>query len=150
MLLGNALNVFFAIGILILCSLLTYMAVIKKERSVERYLLFILFTWTYLFLIKMTKFPSEKIHLLEYGVLGVFVYNALKTPLGRYNKWLYISAAAICAAIGLLDEGIQLVLPGRYFGWTDVLINIVSSVTALFIIRFNILAEKPKSFTMFH
>ena len=129
-------------------GLFVYMIFVEKERSANKYLLFFLFVWIFLVLNKLAKFPVEKIHLIEYALLGVFVYNALKMDLGRFDKKLYLFGSLLCLSAGFLDEIIQLFLPKRVFDWRDVALNAVSGVTALMVIRFNVLKEPPKTFTI--
>lgn len=127
----------------------TYMLFFKKEKSSLRYLLFFLFIGITITAVKLAKFPAEKAHLAEYGLLGVMVYNALKIDFDRFDKKLYINGALFCVVIGALDEVIQLFLPNRYFGWGDIFMNGLGGTITLLIIKFNILKKGglPKSFS---
>ena len=69
--------------------------------------------------------PAERIHLTEYGFLGFLVLWALRMDLS--GKWFYFWGWMIASGIGLLDEGIQWLLPNRVFEWKDVGLNVVSS-----------------------
>jgi len=124
--------------------LFAYMIFVKKERSPNSYLLFFLFVWIFLALNRLSRFPVEKIHLIEYALLGVFVYNALKIDIDRFDKKLYLFGSLFCLSAGFLDEIIQLLLPNRVFDWRDAVLNAAGSVIALMVIRFNILKEPQK------
>ena len=90
---------------------------------------------------KFEKNPGEKIHMIQYGVLGIFLYNALKIDFNRFDKRLYIFGSLISMILGSIDEVIQGVLPNRVFTWHDVFINGLSAIIALLLIRFNILKK---------
>ncbi|MFC1570510.1 VanZ family protein [Candidatus Omnitrophota bacterium] len=126
---------------------LVHMVFVKKEKGAKEYLLFLLFLWVYLALWKIAKMPAEKVHLIEYSILGVMVYNALKIDIDSYKWKLYIFGGVFCIVIALIDEVIQGILPNRVFDFRDIFINVMSSLTALMVIRFNVLKEEPKSFT---
>ena len=73
--------------------------------------------------------PEEKIHFIEYGVVAVLAYFAAPerlTGLGRY-----LAAAVFTLAAGWLDEGIQALLPSRYYDLRDVAFNAAAGVLAL-------------------
>lgn len=76
--------------------------------------------------------PAEKTHFLTYGLLAWVVLLAL--DLESSSRWRYGSAAVIVGVLGWLDEGIQYLLPSRYFEWKDVWLNVVSGVAVLVVI----------------
>ena len=120
-----------------------YILFIKKERAISRYFLFLLFIGMSFIMLKLEKNPGEKIHLAEYAVLGVLLYNALKIDFDRFNPKLYIYGCLICFLAGALDEIIQWLLPNRFFTLHDIFVNGLSGIIALLMIRFNILASLP-------
>jgi len=77
--------------------------------------------------------PAERTHLIEYGVVAVLMYLAL-VERGRQGRGVPGPAAvtvAFTALLGLVDEGIQLVLPSRVFDWNDVLFNTLAAFMAI-------------------
>ena len=77
--------------------------------------------------------PTERSHLVEYGVVAVFVYEALTE---RASQGRRVPAPAVLAfvgtsLIGVIDECIQFVLPGRVFEWTDMLFNVLAASMAV-------------------
>jgi hypothetical protein len=124
---------------LIIVSLFYYVIFVKKERSALKYLVLILAAGVFLMILKQTQTESEKIHLCEYGLLGVMLYNALKIEFNRFDLKLYAYAALICASVGAVDEGIQWFLPSRVFDWRDIFMNAVSGILPLVVIRANVL-----------
>jgi hypothetical protein len=118
-----------------------YILFIKKERAISRYFLFLLFIGMSFIMIRLEKNPGEKIHLAEYGLLGILLYNALKIDFDRFSLKLYFYGSLICFLAGAFDEIIQGILPNRYFTWHDIVVNGLSGIIALLMIRFNILRE---------
>lgn len=62
---------------------------------------------------KLIPLPVERIHFIEYGVLGWLSYWAF----GR-KAFIYV------VTIGIIDELIQGVLPNRFFDMRDIFMNI--------------------------
>lgn len=76
--------------------------------------------------------PAEKLHFLYYGVLAFLVHRSLSIDVdGGALSGLTVLLVAV---IGLGDEGIQHVLPNRFFEWKDVALNGVSGALATAII----------------
>lgn len=72
---------------------------------------------------------AERTHLIEYGVVAAVMHMAL---LERAGNGRYVPAPAFLAVtattlLGLLDESIQAVLPGRVFDARDIFFNLVAA-----------------------
>ncbi|MFQ5588578.1 MAG: VanZ family protein [Nitrospiria bacterium] len=66
--------------------------------------------------------PEERIHLLQYGILGYFIARAIRPNL---SLMVHLGVATLIGTlIGLGDEMIQWVLPNRFFDWRDVGTNL--------------------------
>ena len=76
---------------------------------------------------------EERSHLIEYGVLGVFTYEALaeRARQGRRVPLPPLLAALTTAALGVVDEGIQWFLPTRVFDPQDILFNLLAGTMAI-------------------
>lgn len=70
--------------------------------------------------------PEEAVHFLEYGVLGVLLYRALRTRIP--DATVYIAAALAGIFVGTIDEIIQWLVPDRYWDYRDILLNGGASV----------------------
>jgi hypothetical protein len=66
--------------------------------------------------------PGNKVHLLEYGLLGYLACNAAQIP-GRGAR----AAVLFLVAAGTCDELIQAVLPNRYFDLKDITGNVIGA-----------------------
>jgi len=129
-------------------GILAYMFFKKEERKADSYFIFLVFVAVFAELTLLAQTPEEKIHLIEYGALGVLLYNALKIDLDRFDPVLYLAGGLFCLGAGLLDEVIQLYLPNRVFDWKDVVINFISGVMGLLIIRVVVLRAPKKPIDM--
>ena len=76
---------------------------------------------------------AERSHLIEFGVLAVFVHAALteRADQDRGVRLPGVVAILIVAAIGVVDELIQLALPGRVFDPVDMLFNTLAASCAV-------------------
>ena len=77
--------------------------------------------------------PEERTHLFEYGLLGALVYQALaeRRSNGKQVRGPALIAATLTASLGIVDEGIQWLLPNRVFDMRDVGFNIGAAVVAI-------------------
>lgn len=65
--------------------------------------------------------PEESLHFVEYGVLSLLLYRALSHRMR--DPGIYVAAALIGAMVGMTDEAIQWMTPGRYWGLRDIWFN---------------------------
>ena len=86
-----------------------------------------------LMLFLRTAVLAERSHLIEYAVLGAFVYAALaeRAAAGRRVPFAWLWALAFTTLVGTLDETVQIVVPGRYFDPVDILFNFLAATFAI-------------------
>jgi len=77
----------------------------------------VLVVWTH----RLMDQPEEAVHFLEYGVLGVLLYRALRPRVP--DSTVFIAAALAGILVGTVDEIIQWVVPGRYWDFRDIALN---------------------------
>ena len=84
---------------------------------------------------RMGRGIPERSHLLEYGVVAVFIYEALteRASQGRRVPAPALLAFLATSTIGVLDECIQAILPSRMFEWVDILQNFLAALMAFVI-----------------
>ena len=75
----------------------------------------------------------ERLHLVEYGFVGFFLYRALRLDIGRNRA--YAVSFCLTVVIGIGDELIQLMLPQRFFEIKDVQLNAFSAGLGLMLWR---------------
>jgi VanZ family protein len=96
-----------------------------KIRAVSRYLWLAGVASVYIyFTTSLWKKPEEAIHFLEYGILGFFLYQALKHHVR--DKGIYFIAFLIGALVGIFDETLQWMIPRRVWDFRDLGINALS------------------------
>ena len=87
----------------------------------------------YLLVFVRMAIPTERSHLIEYGVVAIFIYEALNERVrqGRQVPRPALLAIILASIIGIIDEGIQMILPQRVFDPTDMLFNVLAAVMAV-------------------
>jgi len=87
----------------------------------------------YLMIFVRMEIPQERTHLIEYSVLAAFIYEAFRERIknGRQVPMPALLTILITATLGLFDELIQLIIPGRVFDIRDVTFNAIAGVMAV-------------------
>ena len=87
----------------------------------------------YLLVVVRMSVPTERSHLVEYGVVAVFIHEALTERADRGRRVPVPALLAIVAAslVGVIDEGIQRFIPSRVFDPVDMLFNALAAVMAV-------------------
>lgn len=82
----------------------------------------------------------ERSHLIEYGVLAIFIHLALLERNTKEQPHFLpaLFAFLITFVIGVMDEGIQLFIPNRVFDSEDIIFN---GFAALFAIGGNVILD---------
>ncbi len=87
----------------------------------------------YLLVFLRMALPEERSHLIEYGVVAVFIHEALKERASQNRRVPVpaLLAISLTAVVGVLDEGIQLILPSRVFDPIDMGFNALAALMAI-------------------
>jgi hypothetical protein len=87
----------------------------------------------YLLVFVRMSIPTERSHLVEYGVVAICVYEALleRASQGRRVPVPAVLAVLVTSLLGSIDECIQAVLPSRVFDPVDILFNVLAGVMAV-------------------
>ncbi len=107
------------IGLLVSLSIVLYRK--ARHQNALAHVLFVLVILAYVDGLGKILNPEEKIHFLEYGFLAYLVYRAVSIDVRGGHA--YLCAFLLTAVFGWIDEGIQHLLPGRYYQIQDVLLN---------------------------
>jgi hypothetical protein len=73
--------------------------------------------------------PEEKVHFIEYGVVALLVDAS--SPAEWSGRKRFLLSALFVLAAGWIDEGIQAILPDRYYDLRDVFFDAAAGVMAL-------------------
>jgi len=97
-----------------------------KIRSVLNYIwIFVIGCLYVYFTLRLWEIPEEAVHFLEYGILGFFIFSALKLKIK--DKTIFITAFLIGCLIGIFDEILQWTVKERFWDFRDVGLNALSS-----------------------
>ncbi len=82
---------------------------------------------------RMVITPAERTHLFEYGLVGVFVYHALKERKKNDGRVPLpaLMAILITALLGTIDESIQALIPNRIFDPIDIAFNAIAGLMSV-------------------
>lgn len=115
-------------GLLILAALITQ----SVERSLGPFELFVAVGVLAVFVLVVTRLtsPVERSHLMEYGVVAILIYQALRERAdnGQRVPRPVLLAIGMTAVVGTVDELIQAPLPNRVFDPADIWFNIGAAV----------------------
>ncbi len=103
-----------------------------KRKRMSGYFLLAAAALCYIYGLKTVTYPEEKIHFLEYGFLAYLIYRALRFDCPKILAAL--GSFFLTTILGWMDEGIQHLLPNRYYQNEDVVLNSVSGFLALLLI----------------
>ena len=87
----------------------------------------------YLMVFVRMAIPEERTHLIEYGVVAVFIHEALTERANQRPRVPEPALLAVLATalVGALDECIQAFLPSRVFDPRDIGFNVLAGVMAV-------------------
>lgn len=120
----------YVVLLLLAAGFAVYMIRHRPEFGFFRFLLLAALLFVYGYLLKYhCKFPAERLHLIEYGLLAYLLYRALWLDLPRAPA--YVLGFLISSAFGFLDEVIQHILPNRVFELRDIATNVIASALGL-------------------
>jgi hypothetical protein len=77
------------------------------------------------FTLKLWRAPEEAVHFLEYGLLGFLLFRALSCSIR--DKSVYLAAFFIGSTVGIADEIMQWITPGRFWDFRDVGLNALAA-----------------------
>ncbi len=128
----NMLDSLFVLGFLLVLATIAWQGLKKRPGGAEIGVALGVAA-VYLMAFVRMGIPEERTHLVEYGVVGVFIYEALTERLsqGRRVPQPALLAVVGTAFLGVLDEGIQAVLPSRVFDPVDILVNVLAGMMAV-------------------
>ncbi len=126
-----------SIGLFLLCMFLVGVTILTQALKVRpggaEVAVAIGVATAYLLVFTRMTVPTERSHLIEYGVVGILIFEALteRASQGRRVPLPPLLAVLATATLGVLDEGIQAILPNRVFDPQDILFNLLAGTMAV-------------------
>ncbi len=130
-------NGLLGVGLFILCCLLVLAAVVTQGLKVRpsgiETAVALGITAAYLLVFVRMAIPTERSHLIEYGVVSIFILEALneRASNGRQVPLPALLAILITSLVGVFDECIQAFLPSRVFDPRDIVFNVGAAIMAV-------------------
>jgi len=118
--------------VLLLAFLVIYLCIKIRIKSPLTYFLLTIAVSFYIYGLTKISYPEEKIHFIEYGFLAYLIYKALRIDLNK--SFTHIGAFLLTSTFGWVDEGIQHLLPNRYYQIEDIFLNSLSGALGLFLV----------------
>jgi len=109
--------------VLLFAGLLFSLYIRKLDKIIFSLIVIIIFSY----LIFSLKLPEERIHYLEYGILGFMVFKSMKVH--SIKNLIYGSLFVLL--IGVIDEIIQYLLPNRVGDIRDVFMNLGGGILGI-------------------
>ncbi len=103
------------------------------------YLVLILCGCALAFALHVLAVPAKRLHFFQYVPLTLLLFDALRFR--RRSPDLYAYTFAAVCLIGLGDELLQGLLPNRYFGVTDLVVNATAGLLTLAVLGFVVREE---------
>lgn len=107
------------------------LALVRHKISWQKWIMALIIFCLYAYALVLLKIPEERIHLLEYGLLGFLVFSVY--PPARVDFSRYWHSFLTGSFFGTLDEIIQYFIPNRVGDVRDIILNIVSGLFGLVI-----------------
>jgi len=87
----------------------------------------------YLMVMLRMTLPEERSHLIEYSILALFIFEALRERASHKPslKYTALYAIGLTTLLGVLDESIQLFVPTRVFDPVDIFFNFIAAILAV-------------------
>jgi hypothetical protein len=110
---------------LFLCAAVVLLGVLWRQRpSPGEWVLFAGVGAIYLVLLRNMSVIQERVHFLQYGLLGGLVYGALRARSSEAGPWRQAGVAIVLTGLaGWADELLQGALPNRVYDLRDVGFN---------------------------
>ena len=130
-------NGLLGVGLFLFCCILILLTVVTQGLKVRpsgiEFAVALGITAAYLLVFVRMAIPTERSHLIEYGVVAVFILEALneRKSNGRKVPVPWLLAILIASIIGVIDECIQAILPSRVFDPIDIVFNVGATIMAV-------------------
>jgi len=122
---------------------ISYGVAVLRRRKNWKYLLFLIPCGIITFLImKYETNPNKHIHIPEYVLMAWLLFAVLSRD--HKGNGIFMLIFIYASLLGVVDELEQGILPSRFYGWSDMLVNSASSIIGILTIQGLIKVEAGK------
>ncbi len=119
-----------SIALIILLGIAYFLAVLVLKKGVKALALLIpcaIIVWVF---ISIESNPNKYIHIPEYIIMTWLLFEVL--ALDYKDKGIFVLVFICAALLGIVDEIMQGIIPNRYYGWQDMIMNSAASLMGVF------------------
>jgi len=129
----EVLDAGFVVGLLLVGATVVALALHARARGIELGIVLAGVAICTLVVTRAGLSAAERTHLIEYAILAALIHAALEErgANGRPVPHPAITAIVATTLVGVLDELVQAILPGRVFDPIDIAFNTAAAVTAV-------------------
>lgn len=118
------------ITIIIVMGVVFFIAVLALKKDIKVLTLLIPCTIIVWIFISLEPNPNKYIHIPEYVVMSWILFEAIS--LDYKGKGIFCLVFICAALLGIVDEMMQGILPDRFYGWQDMIMNSAATVIGVF------------------
>ena len=112
--------------IIIVMGVVFSIVVLALKKNIKTLILLIPCTIIAWILISLEPNPNKYIHIPEYVVMSWILFEALS--IDYRGRGIFLLVFICGASLGVVDEVMQGILPGRFYGWRDMIMNSAATV----------------------
>lgn len=128
-------TIYWVFGVIAVVFIFFFLRKFRGKQLLQKLLIFLVFVGIYAYYLSGMKYPVERIHFLEYGILGSLIYFAMTRHI--HHWFAVIFSMHVVYWIGLGDEAIQWALPSRVGEIRDSVINLFSGALGIVLLVVN-------------
>ncbi len=118
------------LAIILIFGIVYLISIMKMKKGITSWLFLLPCTIIVCVFLILEPNPNKHIHIPEYIVMTWLLFEALSLD---YRGKGILCLVLICSGmLGIMDELMQGILPGRYYGWHDMVMNLAAAVIGIF------------------
>ncbi len=126
------------IAVISFIGLIIILNILKKNYTFFEFLILCFFISIVGFAYFFTKFPTDRLHLLEYMILGLLIYKSLTYEDIKSDKFRIFLAIVLLLAIAIEDEILQSYMPNRDAELEDIFRDFIGGLAGVVISFINV------------
>lgn len=122
----------FGLGFLIFIFMIFFHG-IQSKPNLSKVMIWLGIIAIYILVMVRISLPEERSHLIEYGVVSIFIHRAIQERVKSGGNISHPTLVTIFIAsiFGIVDEVIQFFIPSRVFDFRDIVFNVLAVLMAI-------------------